>query len=54
MKGFDSGLIFTISIDPAIISGIITKINYRMLVFSITKWKLIFDMYAFEDQVNKN
>lgn len=53
MKGFDSGLIFTISIDPAIISGIITKINYRMLVFSITKWKLIFDMYAFEDQVNK-
>lgn len=53
MKCFDSGLIFTVSADPSIISGTITEINYGMLVFSVTKWKLIPEMYSLEDQVNK-
>lgn len=53
MKCFDSGLIFTVSADPSIISGTITEINCGMLVFSVAKWKLISEMYSFEDQVNK-
>ena len=53
MKHFDFGLIFTIPASSSIIS--ITSIisSYGILTSSITKWKLISCMYAFEDQVNK-
>lgn len=53
MKDFDSGLIFTIPAAPSIISVTSTISAYGMPMSSITKWKLISDMYAFEDQVNK-
>lgn len=53
MKRFGSGLIFTVSADPSLISGTVTKINYGMRVFSTTKWKFIAAMCAFEDQVDK-
>lgn len=53
MKHFDFGLIFTIPASSSIISITSTIISYGILTSSITKWKLISYMYAFEDQVNK-
>lgn len=53
MKYFQSGLIFTILDALSILSVTSTIISYGMLISSITKWKLMCDMYAFVDQMNK-
>lgn len=53
MKYFESGLIFTIPAASSIISITSAIISYGILMSPITKWKLISDLYAFEDQVNK-
>lgn len=49
MKDFDFGFIFIIFVVLFIIFVISIISVYGMLMFLIIKWKLIFDMYVFED-----